>query len=175
MKERRLITDKNCEYLNPKNCKYGQFYLLPKIHKKGIPGRPICSSVNHPTANISKFVNEHIKTYVPNTKSQIRDTQNFINKITQLGAIPEGALLATLDVTSLYTNLPNHEGLLAVAEHMRQDPTKGPIGNYILDLLKLVLHNMYFEFNNEFFLQIGGTAMGTALALNYANLLMDRF
>ena len=65
MKEHGLITDKNYEYLNPKNCKYGQFYLLPKIHKKGIPGRPICSSVNHPTANISKFVDEHITTYVP--------------------------------------------------------------------------------------------------------------
>ena len=143
--------------------------------KKGIPGRPICSSVNHQTVNISKFVDEHIKTYIPNTKSHIRDTQDFINKITQLGHIPEGAILATLDVTSLYTNMPNHEGLLAVAEHMRQDPTKGPIGNYILDLLKLVLHNMYFEFNNEFFLQIGGTAMGAALAPNYANLFMDRF
>ena len=60
-------------------------------------------------------------------------------------------------------------------QSMRQDPTKGPIGNYILDLLKLVLHNMYLEFNNEFFLQIGGTAMGTALAPNYTNLFMDRF
>ena len=34
---------------------------------------------------------------------------------------------------------------------------------------------MYFEFNDEFFLQIGGTAMGTAVAPNYANLFMDRF
>ena len=57
---------------------------------------------------------------------------------------------------------------------MRKDPSKGPIANYILDLLKLVLYNMYFEFNNEF-LQIGGTAMGTALTPNYANLFMDRF
>ena len=117
MKERGLITDKNYEYLNPKNCINGQFYLLPKIRKKGIPGRPICSSVNHPTANISKFVDEQIKTYVLNTKSHIRDTQDLINKITQLGPIPEGDILVTIDVTSLYTNIPNHEGLFAVAEH----------------------------------------------------------
>ena len=95
--------------------------------------------------------------YQPNTKSHIRDTQDFINKIIQLCPIPEGTILTTVDVTSLYTNIPHHEGLLAFAEHMRQDPIKGPIGNYILDLLKLVLHNMYFEFNNEFFLQTGGT------------------
>ena len=54
-------------------------------------------------------------------------------------------------------------------------PTKGPIATYILDLLNLILHNMYFEFNDEFFLQIGGTAMGTELAPNYANLFMDMF
>ena len=58
---------------------------------------------------------------------------------------------------------------------MRKDTTKGPIATYILDLLKLVLHNMYFEFNNELFLQTGDTAMGTSLAPNYANLFMDRF
>ena len=65
--------------------------------------------------------------------------------------------------------------MIAVADHMKKDPSKSPIATNILDLLKLVLHNMYFEFNNEFFLQIGCTAMGTALAPNYANLFMDRF
>ena len=34
---------------------------------------------------------------------------------------------------------------------------------------------MYFEFNGEHYLQIGGTAMGTALAPNYANLFMGKF
>ena len=101
--------------------------------------------VNHPTTNISKFVDDHIKDYVPNTKSHIRDTLKFISKITTLGPIPEGAILATLDVTSLYTNIPKQEGLVVVAEHMRKDPSKGPTANFILDLLKLVLHNMYFE------------------------------
>ena len=96
MKAKSLISEKNLDYLKPTNCKHGQFYLLPKIHKKGIPARPICSSVNHPTANISKFVDEHIKQYVPKTKSYIRDTQDFISKITQLGPIPEGAIRSSV-------------------------------------------------------------------------------
>ena len=149
--------------------------------------------------------------------------------------------------------------MLAISDHMRKDPNKGPIGNYILDLLSnwfyticilnsIILfiylgflccfqhctghitmgswkgrgnqyiqfvrvlycklptngkqlpafplqamtgieprpqrwearvlplcHRGPFEFNNEFFLQIGGTATGTALAPNYATLLLDRF
>ena len=76
---------------------------------------------------------------------------------------------------SLYTNIPNHEGILAVAAQLRKDRTKDPITPYILQLLKLVLHSMNFTFNEEHYLQVGGTAMGTALAPNYANLFMDRF
>ena len=175
MRNKDLITEENLDFLSPTNCTIGHFYLLPKIHKKNIPGRPICSSVTHPTVNISKFVDAHIKEYVPKTKSYIRDTQDFISKIKQLGKIPEGAFLVTLDVSSLYTNIPNQEGICAVADQHRKDPTKMGISNYILDLLKLVLHNMYFEFNGDYYLQTGGTAMGTSLAPNYANLFMDKF
>ena len=81
----------------------------------------------------------------------------------------------TLDVSSLYTNIPNREGILAVATHLRRDRTKDPITPYILQLLELVLHSMNFTFNEDHYLQTGGTAMETALAPNYANLFMDRF
>ena len=94
MQSLNLITEKNFDYLNVKDPKEARFYMLPKIHKKGVPGRPICSSIDHPTA-----------------------------------------LLVTLDVSSLYTNIPNQEGLLAVADHLRKDPDKQKIGPHILNLL----------------------------------------
>ena len=109
MRDKGLISDKNFEPLNAVNCTEARFYMLPKIHKKGVPGRPICSSVNHPTSRISKLVDEHIKDYVPKTKSYIRDTQDFIKKIKELGPIPDSAILCTLDGLSLYTNIPNNE------------------------------------------------------------------
>ena len=75
---------------------------------------------------------------MPQTKSYVRDTQHFISRLLEMGKIPDGALLVTLDVSSLYTNIPNHEGLIAVASHLRKDRTKDPITPYILELLKLV-------------------------------------
>ena len=173
MRSLNLITDKKFDYLNIKNPKEARFYLPPKIHKKGIPGRPIYSSIDHPASNISKFVDEHIKKYVPKTKSYVRDTQHFISRLKQLGKIPEGAQLVTLDLSSLYTNITNQEGLLAVADHLRGDPDKQKLGPHLLHLLKLVLHSMSFSFNGDHYLQAGGTAMGTAAAPNYANLFMD--
>ena len=60
-----------------------------------------------------------MKEYVLKTKSYVRDTQHFISRLKQLGQIPEAALLVTLDVSSLYTNIQNHEGILAVAAQLQ--------------------------------------------------------
>ena len=79
-----------------------------------------------------------------------RDIQDFISKIIDLGKIPEGGVIATLDVTSLYTNIPNEEGILAMAEYLRKDPSKGPVASYILDLLKLVLHYVLWGNSNGY-------------------------
>ena len=81
MYNKGLISEINLEHLTPKSCTEAKFYMLPKIHKKNVPGRPICSSVNHPTSRISKFVDEHIKQYVPHqtlklsSKKRIRGQQ----------------------------------------------------------------------------------------------------
>ena len=40
-----------------------QFYVSPKIHKEGNPGRPMVSSINCHTANISKYVDYHLQPY----------------------------------------------------------------------------------------------------------------
>ena len=92
--------------LNPKP---GQFYILPKIHKQGNPGRPTVSSNSHPTERISQFVDYHLKPLVQTTQSFIKDTTHFLNKLEQLGQLPQNALLVTLDVSSLYTNIPHNE------------------------------------------------------------------
>ena len=78
-------------------------------------------------------------------------------------------------MSSLYTNIPNQEEKLSVAEKLRSHPSKTHFTKFILDLLTLILHNINFEFNEEHFLQTGGKAMGTSLASNYMNPFVDRF
>ena len=50
MKEKGLISDKNFEHLNPVNCTEARFYMLPKIHKKGVPGRLFAVLLTTPLA-----------------------------------------------------------------------------------------------------------------------------
>ena len=139
-----------------------------------ITGRPIVSGNNCPTAKISAFVDEHIKMMVPLIPSYVRDTPDFIRKIENF-SIPGDVYLVTMDVTSLYTNIPNMEGLVSITPSlMKHQPEFKLQYKTLLELLKLVLHKNNFQFNGEHYLQIGGTAMGTKTAPSYANLFMAR-
>ena len=55
----------------------GKFYLLPKIHKKGSPGRPVISGCGICTERVSEFVDFHIQHLVPGIPSYIKDTKHF--------------------------------------------------------------------------------------------------
>ena len=73
MKEKGVIYPENFGYLAPdKKSREARFYLLPKIHKLNCPGRPFCSTNNHPTKRISEFIDAHIKKYVQDIPTYIR-------------------------------------------------------------------------------------------------------
>ena len=59
LKEKEIDSD-TYKYLLPQDPKAGRFYILPKLHKQGNPGRPICSANGHPTERISEFVCHHL-------------------------------------------------------------------------------------------------------------------
>ena len=46
----------------------------------------------------------------------IWDTMDFINKLQRLPKLPLGCRLETLDVSSLYTNIPHEEDITACEE-----------------------------------------------------------
>ena len=108
----KLIDEKTYKYLtsNP-NPRAGPFYILPKTHTQGNPGRPIISRNGHPTERISEFVDYHLKPLVQTLPSYIKGTTHFLLQLQNLGPLPENAILVTLaDVSSLYTNIPHKEG-----------------------------------------------------------------
>ena len=59
---------------------WGRFYLLPKIHKAGNPGRPVVSANGHPTEKISEFVDLHPQPHVQNLPSYLKDTTDFLRE-----------------------------------------------------------------------------------------------
>ena len=87
-----------------------EFYTLTKIHKKIPVGRPIVSGRSGPTERISGFVDSLLQPIAIKQKSYLKDTTDFINFIENT-LMTNNTLLATLDVSSLYINIPQVEGI----------------------------------------------------------------
>ena len=83
--------------------------------------------------------------------------------------------LVTLDVDSLYTNIDKRGGVSAVKKAFEENPDEARPDKQIIALLRQCLEFNDFKFNDEWFLQIGGTAMGKKFAPNYANLFLAQW
>jgi len=90
------------------------FYTVTKIHKPTPVGRPIISECDGPTEKISAFVNHFIQPIAQKQVSCLKDTPDFLNFIEKT-KLPKN-ILASMDVTSLYTNIPQEEGITTLCE-----------------------------------------------------------
>ena len=154
---------------------------MPKIHKKldsalplGYPGRPIVSGCGSLTENISAYIDSILKPHMESLPSYVKDTSDFITKIHNLKGIPQNALLVTLDVTSLYSNIPHDDGVKACDHFMTEGGKSQEARSVISKLINLVLTKNNFQFNGENYLQVLGTAMGTRMAPSFASLFMGK-
>ena len=66
-----------------------------------------------PQKKISKFVDHFIGLLVQLSHSYIRDSTHMINILNTFN-MSSDMLLCTLDITSLYTNIPHNEGIQSI-------------------------------------------------------------
>ena len=173
---KNLINKETLKKLVPTNSRTPEFYMLPKIHKSPVTGRPVISSTGCHSEKISAFVDEKLRPAVSELPSYIKDSDDFLQKIQKLHSVGKDDYLVTLDVSSLYTNIDNEEGVKAIEENpsIREKYTNEFI-QMICKLMTLVLTLNNFIFNGQNYQQVKGTAMGTRAAPNYANLYMGQF
>ena len=85
------------------------FYTLTKIHKPNL----IISGCEGPTERISSFVDRLLQPIAQRQKSYVKDSTNFINFVERT-KIHQDTILVSMDVASLYTNIPQEEGITIV-------------------------------------------------------------
>ena len=107
-------------------------------------------------------------------RSYIKDSGDFLKKIKNLGSLPENAILVTADVVGLYPSTPHEAGLQALEEALENRNHKQIPTDKLLKMAQFVLKNNFFEFNNDVFQQISGTAIGTKFAPPYACIFIDQ-
>jgi hypothetical protein len=169
----------------PRGCRTPPIYGLPKIHKLPTPinyspslvckARPIIGAVGCTTERISAFVDEQIRPLAQAVPSYLKDTTHFLNRLTSLQEVPQGSMLVTADVTSLYPSIPHKEGLIALRSALDQRARDYPSADTLVKLAEVVLTSNHFTFDGQYYTQTSGTAMGTKFAPSYAIIFMGAF
>ncbi|CAJ0966407.1 unnamed protein product [Ranitomeya imitator] len=172
-----IIDQKTATYLLNPHPVTPVFYVLPKIHKslQNPPGRPIVASTDSILSPLSIFLEKIMTPLIKETRSFLLDTGHFLKVINQLGTIPPDSTLVTMDVNSLYTSIQHTKGIEATRYLLHQSSLSGEAIQFCLDLLHLVLYENYFLFEDTFYIQKCGTAMGSNVAPAYANAFMNHF
>ena len=125
--------------------------------------------------HLSLFVDNFIKLLVSQAPSYIHDTPDFLRKLEAIkNQIPSTAIIGTFDVSTLYTNIPHDEGVLACCEALAESNHTSPPTDDLIALLYYVLTKNNFTFMDDHYLQIFGTSMGTRMAPSFACLFMSR-
>ena len=71
-------------------------------------GRPVISGCEGPTERISSFVDRLLQPIAKQQVSYLKDSTDFINFI---GGTLMDAILVSMDMMSLYTNIPQEKGI----------------------------------------------------------------
>ena len=139
-----------------------RFYGQPKIHKPGVPIRPIVSYSGSSLYNLNKYIADILKTYVKHENNNAKNSTTFSNYIRNV-PIEDDQIMVSFDVTSLYTNNPIIDTLNIIKDYVHSDDqfakkTAIPQDKF-LDLVNLVLTTL-----TEIYMQVHeSTAISTAL------------
>ena len=191
-KHSKCLHESEIKYINNKHWKSSNIYVTPKVHKcktildiaassnqeyihlpcpPDLKGRPIIAGPQSPTQRLSELVEKILSPLVPLLKSYVKDDWDFIRRLPRMTSFE--CEIYSVDIVSLYTNIPHKLGLEAVEYYIDKHRNKIPkrfTKEFILESIKFVLTNNNFFFDGICRHQEEGTAMGSKMAPPYANL-----
>ena len=129
----------------------------------------------HPVERLSAFTEFYLKPLSQRLPSFVKDSTDFINKLEDLnakGPFPEGSLLVSWDVVSMFPNIDNNLGISAVRKALNSRSVNIPSTDCLVEAVEICLRVNNCQFAGQSFVQKHGTAVGRKNACSYADLAM---
>jgi len=168
-----FITKQELFSLRGSDCSLPRAYGLPKIHKENIPFKIIVSSINTSLYSFANYLQKILHRSLPLAQSNVRNSSELFKTLIGM-KIPEKHTLTSLDVSSLFTNIP--EELVIEALNSRwnliQKETKITKKEFII-AVQFIFNSTYFTFDDITYRQIFGTPMGSPLSPVLADIVMQ--
>ena len=125
---------------------------------------------------MAKELAKILKPLVGNSCHHINSTQDFVEQVKHITLAP-GECLSSYDVFTLFTLVPADPALSIIKDLPDKDHTfkkrTGLAVNDIILLLEFCLKNIYVSFQDHFYEQVEGAAMGSPVSPIVANLYME--
>ena len=172
------MSDNKYRGMYPTGASSQKFYGIPKIHKRDIPLWPIVSSIGSVTYWVAKELARILKPLVGNSIHHVNNTKEFADEIRSI-KLEEGEYITSYDVTALFTLVSGPSVLEIIKNSLEQDtdiPNRSIMSaDKIIELFGFGLNNIYFLFQDQFFEQTKGAAMGSPVHPIVANIYMEAF
>ena len=153
-----------------------KYYGLPKIHKQGVPLRPIVSNRGSVTYESAKELAKILKPLVGKSPHHLQNNKDFLDSIKDIKITPEECIMS-YDVSALFTSIPIEPAINIIEKHLKEDRNLHSRTNmkiqHIISLLIFCLNNSYFSFQGRFYQQTEGAAMGSPISPIVAYLFME--
>lgn len=151
-KDKGILSKKEADYLLSESTKTSVIYYVLKIHRRvdKPPGRPIISGINSLFSWLGEYLDQFLKPLVLKWKSYLRDSTQLIMELQNIKGA-ENCLLATTDVSSLYTSIVQKDGLEGVEKALCENTKlrQEQIG-FILGGLQLAMESNYFWYRRNY-------------------------
>ena len=146
MRQGKHIDDMTKKWLSqtPSPLRIPIFYKLTKIHMPILVGRPLISGCDDPTEKISSFVETLPQTMAQLQQSYMKDATAFLHFIEKT-KVGKDTILVSMNVSSLYTNIPQEEGtniLFEACERLNDHNAPIPT-HYLREMLGLIFQRKF--------------------------------
>jgi hypothetical protein len=148
-----------------------QLYGLPKLQKNPLAWQPLISCVCGELEAVSKWLDFQLRRITKQVPTYLRDSQEAVDSLRAMGALPAHARLFTSHAMAMYTDIEPSVGISPVKAWLSDyetDLPKGFLSHIVLEALELVMTRNTFQFDDTLCQQFIGTAMGTLCACVYA-------
>ena len=172
--------------MNPYHPRIPEFYGTWKTHKKEQPPpiRPVVSQIDSPAENLAHLANAVLSQAINLIPVNITSTEMFMQRMKKCfnNKLTSKHILFTADVKSLYTSIPLKHCLEVTVSFVEKNISQIDMFNLTIKEFEMILSTLleagYFRFNELFFKQVKGLAMGSRpappLAILYVYLTVEK-
>ena len=147
------INNSTYRRLYPTGAVSPKYYGLPKIHKPGVPLRPIISSRGSATYETAKELANIIKPLVGRSPHHVQNNKDFLENIKDIKLQPDECIMS-YDVSALFTSILIDPAIKTIKKHLEEDQDLSKrtsmTVNHIISLLEFCLRNTYFSFQGRY-------------------------